>query len=417
MHFPSFLVVATTAASTLVSARVDRLPSAHRQFARSHVEQRDARPDPEPYRLFAKGDLAGSSSSPFNVKRDEASFVRIGDAVNEVATALKLDVPSVVQLATAGTSTAPPKKKKALKKNQVCRKKTADEKRKSRAAKEKKKKAESHAAATAAKEQQFNANVKPNSHAASSSSKSTSSSADKPQSTQSSTVDKIAGLIKPAVSLIGFSAPNCGASGATDEFPNGAESWLNCGLTKSNPSSGWKPPKGVKLDHITTVSLEHALATNHIWEPCKPFIPLFEKIGAETNLPPILLAAFAMQESTCNPNTMGDNGGAFGLMQITQDKCNGMGASGCSEPEYNVRTAAKYFNTELSNRGGDFLEALGAYNGWYPGLSWSAATAAASGDCCACQQNIDYLHQMTNGWLQGKTGYEMGSAKNLAVCH
>jgi len=33
------------------------------------------------------------------------------------------------------------------------------------------------------------------------------------------------------------------------------------------------------------------------------------------------------------------------------------------------------------------------------------------------QQNLDYLHQMTNGWLMGKTGYEMGSYKNLAVCH
>ena len=79
---------------------------------------------------------------------------------------------------------------------------------------------------------------------------------------------------------------------------------------------------------------------------------------------------------------LGDNNGAFGLMQITQDKCNGMDAKGCSDPEYNVRTAAEYFNKEMSNRGGEFLEALGAYNGWYPGLSFSGATAAAYGDCC-----------------------------------
>ncbi len=29
---------------------------------------------------------------------------------------------------------------------------------------------------------------------------------------------------------------------------------------------------------------------------------------------------------------------------------------------------------------------------------------------------MDYVHQMLNGWLQGKTGYEMGSIGNLDVC-
>ncbi|GAA5883314.1 hypothetical protein JCM16303_006685 [Sporobolomyces ruberrimus] len=388
MHFPTFLVAATTAASTLVSARVDRLPSNHRQYARSanDLHKRDAFPEPQPYRLFAKPDAAGASS-PF-VKRDDASQRH---------------------------------KKKSQKKNQVCRKKTAEEKRKSRAAKVQKKKVEAkpttHAASS---EQKLNVDVKPSSHAAvSSSSKSSSSSSSdshKSQTTESSTTDKVADILKPVRSLIGYSADNCGASGATDEFPNGSESWLNCGLSKSNPQGKWTPPQGVTLDHITTVSIEHALATNSVWEPCKPFIPLFERIAKEENLPAILLASFALQESTCNPHTQGDNGGAFGLMQITEDKCNGMDAKGCSEPEYNVRTAAKYFNTELSNRGGRFLEALGAYNGWYPGLSWEGATAAQYGDCCHCMNNIDYLYQMTNGWLLGRTGYEMGSAKNLAVC-
>lgn len=217
------------------------------------------------------------------------------------------------------------------------------------------------------------------------------------------------------MSLIGFSADNCGPSGATDEFPNGAEHWLNCGLSKSNPNQGWTPPKGVTLDHITTVSLEHALATNSVWEPCKQFVPLFERVGRDENLPPILLAAFAMQESTCNPSVLGDNGGAFGLMQITEDKCNGMGKEGCAEPEYNVRTAAKYFNTELANRGGRFLEALGAYNGWYPDLSYNKATERRY-DACPLMQNLDYLHQMTNGWLMGRTGYDMGSIQNLRWC-
>ena len=100
MHLPSFLLLATTA-STLVSARVDRLPSAHRQFARA------AAAEPEPYRLFGAAKSASSgSSSPF-VKRDDGpTFARIGDAVNEVATALKLEMPPVVQLSTLNGSSS-----------------------------------------------------------------------------------------------------------------------------------------------------------------------------------------------------------------------------------------------------------------------------------------------------------------------
>ena len=99
MHLPSFLVVATTVSSTLVSARVDRLPSAHRQIARSeHLQER--------YRLFNKPEDSSSSSttSPFVKRDDGASFVKIGDAVNEVATALKLEMPPVVQLAAVNTT-------------------------------------------------------------------------------------------------------------------------------------------------------------------------------------------------------------------------------------------------------------------------------------------------------------------------
>lgn len=39
--------------------------------------------------------------------------------------------------------------------------------------------------------------------------------------------------------LFGFVSNNCGPSGATDEFPNGAQWFLNCGLTSSDTSSGW----------------------------------------------------------------------------------------------------------------------------------------------------------------------------------
>ncbi|BGP53887.1 hypothetical protein JCM8202_006080 [Rhodotorula sphaerocarpa] len=217
--------------------------------------------------------------------------------------------------------------------------------------------------------------------------------------------------------LIGFSSNNCGPSGATDENPNGSESFLTCGISKNDPSSGWQVPEGVTLDNIKTVSLEEALASNSVWEPCKQFVPLFEKYGKQLGLPPILLAAFALQESTCNANIAGDSGGAFGLMQITQDKCGGRDAQGCSEPDYNIRAGAEYFKKELDKAGGVLLKALGQYNGWYPSMTYSDATAAAYGSCCVCQQNLDYLFQMLDGWLLGRTGYERGSFKNLAVCH
>lgn len=112
-----------------------------------------------------------------------------------------------------------------------------------------------------------------------------------------------------------------------------------------------------------------------MWEPCKPFIPLFEKYGAQTGLPPILLAAIALQESTCNPHVSGDSGGAFGLMQITQDKCSGRDGHGCAEPDYNVRTGAEYLKKEIDNAGGSFIKALGAYNGWQAGLTYGESQA------------------------------------------
>lgn len=47
------------------------------------------------------------------------------------------------------------------------------------------------------------------------------------------------------------------------------------------------------------------------------------------SVPPIFLAAFAMQESSCKADVKGDNGGAWGLMQITQDKCGGAPGGNC----------------------------------------------------------------------------------------
>lgn len=216
--------------------------------------------------------------------------------------------------------------------------------------------------------------------------------------------------------LTSFVSTNCGAADADSDFPNGAEAWLNCGISKSNVASPWTPPNGVTINDLAYVSLEDAIAGNSVWEPCKPYVYLFEKWGVELGIPPIMLASFAMQESTCNADCVGDSGGAFGLMQITEDKCDGRDATDCADPDFNVETGAKYFASQLSAYNDNVLTALGQYNGWYAGLTYAAATAAATGSCCECQNNLDYLHQFLNGWMLGKTGYELGSFGNLDSC-
>jgi hypothetical protein len=58
---------------------------------------------------------------------------------------------------------------------------------------------------------------------------------------------------------------------------------------------------------------------------------MFNKHASEFGLKPIMLAAFAMQESTCNPATVG-GGGEQGLMQLTQDKCGAAPGGDCRDP-------------------------------------------------------------------------------------
>jgi len=52
---------------------------------------------------------------------------------------------------------------------------------------------------------------------------------------------------------------------------------------------------------------------------------MFERLSP---VPPILLAAIALQESSCNPYTVG-GAGEQGLMQITPDKCDGAPGGDC----------------------------------------------------------------------------------------
>lgn len=214
---------------------------------------------------------------------------------------------------------------------------------------------------------------------------------------------------------------NCGNPGATSETtkttgPNGSLDWLNCGVE----SGGWHPPQ-VRVEDLIFKDLDSALNDpNTPFRPCRQFVHLFNRYGGEFGLPPILLASFAMQESSCRPDTVG-GGGEQGLMQITREKCGGAPGGNCRDPEFNVRTAARYFANVLKDNGGNVLRSVGTYNGWAPGMTVASATRARHSGCCTCQNNLDYLHQFMNGWLQNLDARDqrrpLGRYFNLNVCY
>jgi soluble lytic murein transglycosylase-like protein len=97
-----------------------------------------------------------------------------------------------------------------------------------------------------------------------------------------------------------------------------------------------------------------------------------------------------MQESSCNPNTVG-GAGEQGLMQLTpNDKCGGAPGGNCKEPAYNIGTGARFFSGLIKDNGGNVLKAVGKYNGWVQGMTVGSATRMKN-TCCRCQNNLDYV--------------------------
>jgi hypothetical protein len=240
-----------------------------------------------------------------------------------------------------------------------------------------------------------------------------------PTSNEKSTSDASSNNVSSG-STIKVSSGNCGASGATKKTtatcgPNGCIDWLNCGIN----GGGWTPPE-LKIEDLVTQSLSTAIqASGSPFKACSEYVSIFEQYGAQYGIPAIMLASFAMQESSCNPNTVG-GGGEQGLMQLTKDKCGDAPGGNCKEPNYNIKTGAKYFADTLNGNGGNVIVSVGSYNGWYPGLTYDKATAARHSSCCRCQNNLDYLHQFFNGWLQNINAYDnsfpLGKYFNLNVC-
>lgn len=128
--------------------------------------------------------------------------------------------------------------------------------------------------------------------------------------------------------------------------PNGSLDWLNCGIN----DGGWRPPK-IGVNDIIYVPLAEAVqSSSSPFKACSKYISYFVKYGKQFNVPDILLASFAMQESSCNPATVGGAGEQgkisptyrntvsiltsstnSGLMQLTRDKCGSAPGGDCKE--------------------------------------------------------------------------------------
>jgi len=222
----------------------------------------------------------------------------------------------------------------------------------------------------------------------------------------------------PSSGLMKVVSQQCGSSGATaatskTSGPNGNIDWLNCGVD----GGGWNPPL-VKVGDLQVKDLRAVVGqSNSIFQPCAPYIDMFEQFSAQYNVPTIIMASIAMQESTCNPNTVG-GAGEQGIMQITRDKCQGRSDADCRDPSFNIQQGIAFFASTLADCGGNVLETIGRYNGWAPGMTIGSATAAAHTGCCRCQNNLDYLQQTLNAWTQGIDPYsnDIGKYFNLNVC-
>lgn len=206
---------------------------------------------------------------------------------------------------------------------------------------------------------------------------------------------------------------NCGPTGASktvsqETGPNGSIDWLNCGVN----GGGWNPPD-ITMKNIIVQELD----ANGAFAPCGEYIWMFTKYANEAGIHPIMAASIAMQESGCNPWTVG-GAGEQGLMQLTVDKCGNAPGGNCMDPEFNIRTGVNFFKSLLDESGGNIPLSVGKYNGWYTGLTEEHATAAGNGPCCRCQNNLDYIHQTLNGWYQNVNAYNAGLGKyfNLKKC-
>ncbi|PVG01871.1 glycoside hydrolase family 23 protein, partial [Serendipita vermifera] len=181
--------------------------------------------------------------------------------------------------------------------------------------------------------------------------------------------------------------------------------WLTCGIR----NGGWNPPK-IDMNNIIYKSLRDILNSGGgPFNACRDYVDHFEDAARDTNLPSSLLASIAMQESSCNPNATG-RAGEIGMMQVTGEKCPSNG--NCYDARTNIYIGANYLRGRIDANGGNIVQAMGEYNGWFVGMNeWDA-----SNHPCGQRNNLDYLNNVFNGYLQGVDPSSINMGVFFNVC-
>ncbi|KAH7002538.1 extracellular soluble lytic transglycosylase [Ilyonectria destructans] len=193
--------------------------------------------------------------------------------------------------------------------------------------------------------------------------------------------------------------------------PNGSEAWLNTGLD----ADGWNPPF-LDINSLTHISLDDYY--NGVGQGCQQYDEFFRSSGEKYGIDPAILAFIAMQESSCNTDA---GGPTPGLMQCDPSNCQN-GQSSCQYPiQDNVDCGANVLKNALNNANGNAIRALGSYNGWFTAQDFTGLNGGKGitvdypcsneGRQHGSPQNLDYLHEVLNGWFQGYDIY--GNDANL----
>lgn len=188
---------------------------------------------------------------------------------------------------------------------------------------------------------------------------------------------------------------------SNSKTPIRSEDWLNTGIT----TSGWNPPF-LALEDTIHISITDFYG--NIGSACQKYDSYFQSASSTYNVDAVILAVIAMQESSCNADA---GGPTPGLMQVS---CDNYPNGQCTDSiQDNVDAGTKYFKTQLDSANGNALVAFGSYNGWFTadsGLNGGKGLTedypcSAEGQSNGEPQNLDYLHQVLNGWFMGLDVY------------
>lgn len=131
---------------------------------------------------------------------------------------------------------------------------------------------------------------------------------------------------------------------------------------------------------------------------------------------PVAFGLFAQEDSSYNPNLIGDNGAAVGLGQLHAGAASDVGVTDRFDPYQNITGSLTYLQQQY-NKFGNWNDALAAYNqgAGATGSAWQQGLAYAQS---AYQKGVSYLQQFgeavagTDG-SSNTTGYLKGGAEVL----